>query len=101
MVGEVFEPFVHGPGGDRGGDEDRDEYQADEVAGEEGDDVGDGGAEDLADADLFYALLGGEGGKGEEAETGDEDGDGREDEDEGGDLLIGLVEVVELVVEER
>src|SRR5882757_10408030 len=100
MIGEVFEPFVHSIGCDGGGDEDREPYQADEVAGEEGDDIGDGGAEDLADADLFYALLRGEGGEGEEAEAGDEDGDGGEDEDEGGDLFIGLVETVELIVEE-
>src|SRR5882757_3298527 len=100
MIGEVFEPFVHSIGCDGGGDEDREPYQADEVAGEEGDDIGNGGAEDLADADLFYALLRGKGGEGQEAEAGDEDGNGGEEGNEGGDLLVGLVQAVELVVEE-
>src|SRR5258708_11800949 len=100
MIGEVFQPFVHGPGRDGGGDDDGQEDEADEVAGEEGDDIGAGGAQHFADSYFLYALLRGEGGEGEEAEAGDEDGDGGEDHDQGRDLSIGLIEIVELFVEE-
>ena len=81
----MFEPAGHEQGGEGHGDAHREEGEFDEVFGEEGPEGGDGGAEDFADADLFGALFGGEGGEGEEAETGDEDGEGGEDD---GDVAL-------------
>src|SRR5580698_7894407 len=91
---------MHGPPGDGGGDEHGEEHQPDKIPRKEGDDIGDGGAQDLADADLLYPLLRREGGEADEAETGNEDGDDGEKEDKSGDLLVGFVKVVELIVQE-
>src|SRR5580658_8881915 len=99
MVGKVLQPAVHGPPGDGGGEKDRYEHQPDEVAGQQGENIGHRGAKDFADADLFDALPGGEGGETQEAETGDQDGDDREEEDEGGCAAISPIEVVEGFVE--
>src|ERR1700735_4183772 len=99
MVGKVLQPAMHGPPGDGGGNHDGYEYQPDEIAGQQANDVCNGSAKDLADADLFNPLPGGEGGKAQEAQTGDEDGDDREDQDEAGSAAVGFIEVVEGFVE--
>src|SRR5580704_1005611 len=99
MVGKVLQPAVHGPPGDGSGQKNGYQHQPDEVAGEQGEDIGHRGAKDFADADLFEALPGGEGGKAQEAETGDKNGDDREDQDEAGSAAIRFIEVVKGFVE--
>ena len=70
------------------------------MLGQKGDDGVGGGAQDLADGDLFGAPVGGEGGQAEEAEGGDEDG---EEGNDGQDVLeVGfvLVEAVYVVLQD-
>ncbi len=69
-------------------------------AGEKKDEAGDPGAQHLADADLFYPLLGAKGGEAEESEAGDENGDDGEAVDDPGEpFVIGIV-LLEIVIEE-
>jgi len=59
-----------------------------------------GGAEDLADADLFCALQDGIGGESEEAEAGDEDGEGGEEAEDLAEAGVCFVLFVKGFVEE-
>src|SRR5258708_23062848 len=73
-IGEVLQPPVHGPPGEGGGDDDGNEDQPDKIFRQQGSNTADGAAQDLADTDFFYSLLGGESRQPEEAQAGDEDG---------------------------
>jgi hypothetical protein len=99
-IGEAPEPVVHGPPGQGKSQEDRQKDEAEEVAGEEEHDAAGRCAEDLADADLFKAALGGKGDETKEAETGDEDRETAEIAGQDGDPLFGDVLGLEVVVEE-
>ena len=59
------------------------------------------GAEHLADADLLGALLGRRSGEAEETEARDEDADRGEEADQPHEALLGDVQAVEVLVEER
>jgi hypothetical protein len=100
-IGKRLEPFVHGPPRDGEGDERSDPDKHGEVLAEEADDTRDWCAEDLADPDLFCALFGGIGNEAEEAEAGDEDGEDREGDEDLAALLLGVIELVEIIIHER
>src|SRR6185312_5606763 len=92
---------MHHPPGQRNGDEQGEEHEVREVAGKQDDEALRAGAEDFADADLFSPLQYVVGGEAEETETGDQDGDGREEAEDLAEAGVGLVLLVERFVEEE
>ena len=100
LIREILQPFTAAPPGNGYGDEDGEGNEFEEVAGEEDDQVGDAGADDLADADLFCPLVGDIDDQAEETETADKDGETRGPGQEAGDVLFRGVELCDGVVDE-
>ena len=100
-VGEALEPGIHEPPGEREGDEGGETDEHCKIFAKEADDTRDWCAEDLADPDLFCALFGGISNEAEEAEAGDEDGEDCEGDEDLATLLLGVIELVEIIIHER
>src|SRR6185437_16867693 len=100
-IGVVLQPAVHDPPGDGNGDDQRNEDQVEEFFRKQHDQVLDGSAEDLADADLLRTLENVIGGQAQQAETGDADGEQRENPEGFAKAGVGLVLLVERFVEEK
>lgn len=75
--------------------------EAQVVGGKEGQDAGCGGAEDLADTDFLGSLRRREGGQAEEPQGGDEDGEDGEHADDTSEEAVGLVLLVEVILQEE
>src|ERR1700722_3840875 len=100
FVSEVLQPFIAAPPGDGHGDQDSQADQFYEVAGEEQDELGDRGADDLADADLFCALVGDVDDQAEETEATDEYGETGGPDQQSGDIPFRGVEFGDGFVDE-
>src|SRR5258708_6779862 len=100
FVREVLEPFACAPPGDGKCDEDREADELEEVAGEQEDELGDGSADDLANANLFCALVGDIDDQAEETEAADEDGKAGGPAEEAGDVLFRGIEFRDGVIDE-
>ncbi len=73
-VGEAVQPALHGPPGERPGDQARPEHRQGEAPEQQPHDVHGPRAHGLAHPDLLGAPLGGVGGQAQQAETGQEQG---------------------------
>jgi hypothetical protein len=72
-----------------------------EFLGEEGNDVGDTGSENLADTDFLGSLFCREGGQPKKAQACDQDGEGRKSREQLPDLFLSLVKTVKMIVQEK
>ncbi len=84
----LLQPLVQAPDGKGNGDDTGEEDEGDEVFCEYLPEMGDGGAEDFTDTDLFCPLFHPVRGEPEEAEAGDEDGQAREEAGQAGDTFF-------------
>src|SRR5882762_4491463 len=100
MDGIVLEPLAHAIVSQWHRDEHGQGDEFYKVAGKQGPEIDDAGAEHLADTDLLCTLFGDERSQAEESKTGDEDGETRKDRGEVADAGFRDVFLLEIFVVE-
>src|SRR6185312_10247325 len=96
----VIQPLAAAPPGNRKSDDDREGDQLHEIARQQDNDLRDGRADDLADADLFGALVRDIDDKTQKAEAADEDGQSCRPHKQPRHILFRIIEFGDGVVDE-